>query len=201
MEKYHWSYLNRDWGAWIFNAWKTDCMKDIQQRLGYRFSLVSSKSTPTVMQSSTLPFQILVRNTGMARTINPRPVVLALRKTTPPNTRHSFSLGTTADWHAATTRLRACMLPVPKLPLGTYRMYLSLPDPAPKLNTATNKKLFSIQFANVGVWDADAGPDDPESGLNDLLRTVTVLPAAAVAGSGRTARRAATCTSQPAPPA
>ena len=72
---------------------------------------------------------------------------------------------------------------------GEYDMFLSLPDPESSLNRKKIKRLFSIQLANVGVFD-------PATGLNDLQRSVTVL-AKTAASSGPTARRAADpCTDQ-----
>jgi hypothetical protein len=71
---------------------------------------------------------------------------------------------------------------------GEYDMFLSLPDPESTLNHKKVKRLFSIQLANVGVFR-------PATGLNDLKRTVIMLPKA-VARSAPAARRAAApCTS------
>jgi Domain of unknown function (DUF4832)/Domain of unknown function (DUF4874) len=189
LARYHWSVLNRDWSPAVLSTWGP-CVKQVQKRLGYRFRLVSTASTPTVRRGAVLPFRMLMRNTGWAGTINRRPVVLVLRKITPPKSVYQVSIGTAADWKAQTTRVRACKVRIPiTLPLGSYRMLLRLPDPAPGL--ATDPR-FSIRLANVGLWSQ-------ETGLNNLLRTVTVQPQVAAPFRETTRRPSAPCTSHKAP--
>jgi hypothetical protein len=68
-------------------------------------------------------------------------------------------------------------------------MFLSLPDPAPRL--AAKPGLFSIRLANKGTWDSTTG-------LNSLQRTVTVKPQVA-APLGQAVRAGASCTSRDGP--
>jgi hypothetical protein len=187
LKRFHWSALNRDWSPGVLDTW-VPCMKEVRDKLGYRFTLVATTSNATVRRGAVLPFRMTMRNTGWAATINRRPVVLVLRKTTPPKTIYRVSLGTAADWKGQSLRIRACMLPIPiNLPLGKYAMLLSLPDPAPGLEA---KPAFSIRLANAGLWSQ-------ATGLNDLLRTVTVQPQVA-ALLRRTPRPPSACTSLPA---
>ena len=109
-------------------------MEQVEQRLGYRFELVSTTSALTAGRGTLLPFSMAVRNRGWAGTINRRPVFLVLRKASAPKAAHSIPLGTTSDWGAGTRRIRTCKFPDPtKLPPGVYRLYLQLPDADPGL--------------------------------------------------------------------
>jgi hypothetical protein len=83
---YHWSFLNRDWGTWLIPAWAS-CIKQVQNRLGYRFALAWTKSTATVRRGGTLPLRMLIRNRGWAGTVNRRPVDLVMLKINRPRSR------------------------------------------------------------------------------------------------------------------
>jgi hypothetical protein len=92
-------------------------------------------------------------------------VLLVLRNTT---TRAVFTVTLAADprrWQAGTSAVVAENVAVPtSLPVGTYELLLGLPDAAPALSTNPD---YAIRMATNGVWE-------PATGLNKLLRTITV---------------------------
>jgi hypothetical protein len=190
LRRYHWSYLNRDYNQLeVLNKWiQQGCMEQVQNRLGYRFRLLSTRSASSVRQGDRLFFRMLIRNTGWAGTVTRRPVYLMLRRIKKPRILLRISLGTTADWKGRSKRIRTCTLPIPAVArVGRYRMSLSLPDPA----LATNP-LFAIRLGNVGLWS-------DTTGRNSLQRSVTVKPQVATPGGQHARSAIASCTNQKAP--
>jgi hypothetical protein len=165
---FHWSYLNRDRKAEVLSNWDTQgCLTQVGQRLGYRFSLVSSQFPSKVMQGSTFPAQISVKNAGWASPHNPRPAYLVLRKTSNGAITRVKLASDPRRWAAGATTAIAENISVPvTMPTGTYELLLSLPDPT---STLTKRPEYAVRMANIGTWEA-------ATGLNKLLTTITVTP-------------------------
>ncbi len=169
MRMFHWSYLNGDRKEEVLASWNDQgCMDEVQQRLGYRFTLLSSSFPSSVTQDTAMPVQMAIKNEGWAAPYNPRPVRLVLRNTST-GAVHSFTLPHDArHWQADTTVMINHPVTIPpSVPAGTYALHLSLPDPMPSLSSLENEPKYAIQLANTGLWD-------PSTGFNSLLRTVTV---------------------------
>ena len=57
---------------------------------------------------------------------------------------------------------------------GTYNLYLNLPDPTSSLH---NNPAYSIQLANMGIWD-------PQTGYNSLQASLQVTQSSTSTESG-----------------
>jgi len=169
MRMFHWSYLNRDRETLVLDSWTTQaCMDQVQQRLGYRFTLLSSSFTSSVTQNTAMRVRMSIKNEGWAAPYNPRPVRLMLRDTATGEVVHSFTLPYDArHWQADTTIMIDNLVTIPdSVPAGTYALLLSLPDP---LSSLGDRPQYAIQLANTGLWE-----EEPATGLNDLKRSVSV---------------------------
>ena len=142
----------------------------MKKQLGYRLALVEGSYPDSVAVNGPLTIRIDLRNEGWAAPFNPRPVELVLREQGT-GTLHRLPL--TADprlWLADDDGLhtisQTLALPAEVTP-GSYDLLLSLPDADPALAARPE---YAIRLANGDIWQA-------ESGLNDLLHTVTVTAA------------------------
>ncbi|WP_285616401.1 DUF4832 domain-containing protein [Kineosporia sp. NBRC 101677] len=160
MERYHFSYLNRDYQTEVLDSWGAEGLAETQRRLGYRFVL--TESTVTAKDDGTSQVWVGVRNDGWAAPYNPRQARLVL---VDGDARHTVEFEADADvrtWAAGeTVELTAS---VEGLPAGSYRAYLSVP--ASDETTADDPR-YAIRTANEGTWNATTG-------LNDLRQTITV---------------------------
>ena len=75
-------------------------------------------------------------------------------------TEYKFEVSSPNQWLEGTTKTISVPLNY-NLPIGTYKLYLHIPDP-----NSTNVN-YAIQFANVNTWI-------PTNGYNDLFQTVTI---------------------------
>jgi Domain of unknown function (DUF4832)/Domain of unknown function (DUF4874) len=166
MGMFHYSYLNTDHKEAVLDGWARDgCLGQVAQRLGYRFTLLSSSLPTSVTRGTAMPAQISIKNTGWSAPFNPRPMRLVLRNTstgavhevrTPYDPRH---------WQAGTTVALNQPITIPTtVPAGTYALLLNFPDPMRDLATRPE---YAIQLANTGLWE-------PATGLNNLLHTIRV---------------------------
>jgi hypothetical protein len=166
MSQFHYSYLNTDYESSVLGSWTSGgCRPEIDRRLGYRFSLVSSTLPASVARGASLSVSFGIKNEGFAAPFNPRAVELVLRHT---SSGATYRLPLSADprrWTPGTTTTVSQGVTVPtSLPTGTYALLLNLPDPASSLSTRPE---YAIQLANTNVWEASTG-------YNNLNRTVTV---------------------------
>ena len=164
LSMFHYSYLNIDYKSAVLESWVAGgCRTTIDQRLGYRLSLVDARFPTTVRPGTSMPIQIRIRNTGWSAPHNPRLVYLVLRNI---STGQLFKVRISSDprrWQAGTTSTIAQSLAIPaSIPAGTYTLLLNLPDPITKLG---KKSAYSIQLANAGVWEESTG-------FNRLLTTI-----------------------------
>jgi hypothetical protein len=164
LAQFHWSYLNTDYEPTVLNSWHTGgCLADITKRLGYRFILQTSTLPTTATRGGGLPVTVAVRNDGFATPYNPHPVQLVLRNT---STGAVQRLPLTTDprhWTAGATTTVSQTVTIPtNLAPGTYSVLLHLPDP--QLSTRPE---YAIRFANQSTWE-------PSTGMNSLLRTITI---------------------------
>ena len=128
LERYHWTYLNSEYHKGVLNVWKDEnCYSEVCLRLGYRL-FVQDATVPKEIKAGE-PFDITlnIENIGFAAPQNPREAYLIFK-----------------DESASETLPAA----------GTYKMYLFLPDPEPKLNA---NPLYAIRLANMACWDSKTG--------------------------------------------
>lgn len=164
---FHYSYLNRDYDAGVVQSWKAGgCMTEVEQRLGYRFSLVGSLFPAAVARGNTYLAQVHVKNSGYATPHNARPVYLVMRNTTTGATSRVKLVTDPRRWAPGTTSSIAQNVGVPStMKPGAYELLLSLPDPASSLAA---KPHYAIRMANEGgVWEA-------ATGSNRLLARINV---------------------------
>lgn len=163
---FHYTYLNRDHATDVIDDWTAHgCKTEIDRRLGYRFTLLSAGTPPTVRRGSAMPITLQIRNDGWSTPINRRPVFLILRST---STGAVYRFGVPTDprrWAAGSTTTVSEPVTIGLLPPGTYDLLLSLPD-RPGLDYRPE---YAIQLADSGLWES-------ATGFNKLLRAVTVEP-------------------------
>jgi Domain of unknown function (DUF4832)/Domain of unknown function (DUF4874) len=156
MARYHYSYLNREYDTDVLDSWGAAGIATAEQKLGYRFQLVSS----TVQDGTTPTVTVQVRNVGWAAPYNPRPVHLVLV-----GHGHRYTVSLHADarrWAPGSTVTVKAVLS--SLPRGSYSTALAMPSA--DRGTAHDPR-YAIRTANVGTWDAAAG-------LNSLHQQVVV---------------------------
>lgn len=177
----HWSTVglyNTASDISAIKRWQRDgCYTTFEQKLGYRFQLVSSSMPSSVSKTKNLVMSFDIQNVGFATPYNPRRLELILRnKTTKqvfrvrlngssliptnPNTDPRF-------WQPGTTTTVNVNVALPStIVAGTYEVLLNLPDPMLKLH---KRPEYSIRLANVGTWEA-------VTGFNSLLSSIVINP-------------------------
>ncbi len=56
LAKYHWTYMNKDWGTQILDKWASQgCRPEVDRRLGYRLSLTAASLPTSLPRGTTLP--------------------------------------------------------------------------------------------------------------------------------------------------
>lgn len=161
-----WSYLNEDYYNGVNDRWREQgCMDDIRRELGYRFLLKSGAYSAESSPGHTLEVKLVIKNQGYASLFNPRPVELIL---VGEQNGAKYRLRLDEDpryWKPSTDTELEISAGLPEdIATGKYRLYLSLPDPAPALY---ENPYYSVQIANEGTWQ-------PDSGYNDLKMSVTI---------------------------
>ena len=155
MEKYHWTYLNRDYREEVTRMWRNDGTMDIMmKRLGYRLVLDKAVITPEPEAGKKFEIYCELRNVGFASPMNKRALELILVSKSNPNNKyvypqtedprfwlpgeHTFTLACTLDGEMK----------------GEYDVCINLPDPCESLH---NDPRYSIRLANENVWDEATG--------------------------------------------
>lgn len=156
-ERYHWSYINMDYHTSVINDWVVSgCINEIKKRLGYRFVLTSGKYTNDPGAGDAFEMDLKLKNMGWASPVNPRNVeVIFISKA---NSAEKYKVAVDTDprlWYPQEEKTVAIKLGIPAdIKYGEYDVYLNLPDPK---STLSDKAQFSIQLANLGMWDATTG--------------------------------------------
>ena len=154
MEKFHWSYLNRDYREEVTRKWRRDgTSKTIQCRLGYRLALDKVVLTPNPKSGKEFEAYCVLRNVGFASPVNKRNLEMILVNT---ETGKKYVFPQTEDprfWlpgeHKFTLK---CTLT--DVTAGQYKLYLNLPDPYPSIH---DDPKFSIRLANENMWEESTG--------------------------------------------
>lgn len=153
MNKFNWSLINKDYLPTVITNWQTNgCFSTMQRSLGYDFKLNSSNITNGILT-------INMGNYGYANLFKDRKAYLICKNTTT-NVNYSFLIDSNFKNCITTSYNITTNLTTLGLPVGTYKLYLNLPDP---LNS---NKLYSIQTSNLNTWTTE--------GFNDLQQTYIV---------------------------
>jgi hypothetical protein len=163
MARFHYTYLNTEYNQDVLDTWGTAGYAAAAKRLGYRFTLLNGSFSRQVTAGGELHVDLAVENSGFATPFQKRPVQLVLV-----GAKHSYRLTLHTDprrWTAGTVTDVSAEVAVPdRIPSGSYRLTLALPDPAPSLRHRAD---YAIRLADVGTWDA-------ANGWNDLGATIQV---------------------------
>jgi len=148
MGQFHFSYLNFDYNVAVHNYWQANgCFDEIKRRLGFRYEMKQS----TILNNT---LTLGIQNVGFGTLFNPRKAYLIMKNTVN-GVEYSFQLNTNPQfWLPGTSTQITQNLDQASLPVGSYQLYLNLPD------IDLNNVLFAIQCANVGTWYALKGYND-----------------------------------------
>jgi Domain of unknown function (DUF4832)/Domain of unknown function (DUF4874) len=168
--KYHFTYLNADFQKEVLDSWGAG-REEASRRLGYRIRVDRTIAPVRALAGQRATVQILLVNTGYAAPITSRPVQLILS-----GTAQNVVVRVTTDtrtWAPGQTVTVSATFTVPS-PIGKYRLYLNMPDPAatlatqmPLINGDSTNSAYAIRLANEGAWNA-------RTGWNDLSTVLTV---------------------------
>lgn len=160
MAGFHYTYLNSDYNISVLNSWGTN-ITTAKNNLGYRLALSNSIFPPSVPQGTNIDFTLGIINLGYAAPFNSRPVCILFKNQTT-GVIYKKQLNTDIrNWYGTYTVNESIQN---DLPLGTYDLYLWLPDSA--LNLQSNPS-YSIQLANNSLWESTTG-------YNKLNRSIII---------------------------
>jgi hypothetical protein len=146
---YHLTMLDRDYYTAFHRRWKRDgCFPEVRGRMGYRLALVSADAPDRVRPGDTAVIAVRLRNTGWARPINPRPLVLRLRDASSGRTIELAGddlRGVDPAASSPTTFRFGWHVPA-NAPVGSYQLELAAPDASPSL---AHDPRYALRFANA----------------------------------------------------
>jgi hypothetical protein len=163
LTRYHYTFLNSIFYTPVLQGWKDQgCHNEIDDKLGYRFELKSSRVSASVIAGNALKTNIVLRNVGYAAPVNPRGFALVLRNQT---TGEIYLLQLRSNrikaqdprmWLPEEGDITIDVSPlVPaNATAGTYDVFMSLYDPASGLSARPE---YSIRLANENVWEEKTG--------------------------------------------
>jgi len=180
MKRYHWSFLNADYHRDVLGSWGGAALAEAGRRLGYRLRLDTAELPQQARPGAAVAVTLRLVNDGYAAPFRRRPVVLVMQSD---SARFEATLPSDVrTWQPGAVALatRVC---APKR-AGTYRTYLSLPDPAAAASSLlplagrdeATRVAYAVRLANVGTWDA-------AHGLNDLGHSLRVASQASPSGA------------------
>ena len=153
MDKFNWSLINKDYYPTVVSNWQINgCFTTVQKSIGYDFRLNSSNITNGILT-------INLGNYGYANVFKDRKAFLVCKNTTT-NVNYSFVIDGNVKNIKTANYAITINLTLLTLPVGTYKLFLNLPDPF------ISNKLYSIQTSNLNTWTTE--------GFNDLQQTFTV---------------------------
>lgn len=157
MNTFNWSLINKDYFPAVITDWQTNgCFTTMQRNLGYNLRLNNANINTSGLLT------INIGNYGYANLFKTRRALIVC-KNIATNVNYSYVINTNIGGIRTTNQAMSMNLSTLGLPIGQYKILLSLPDPNTSL--ATNPK-YSIRCSNLNTWTAE--------GFNDLLLTYTV---------------------------
>ena len=166
LARMRWSTINSEYEENVLKGWQNQgCMNEIQQRLGYRFRLMSSATSKSVKPGGTFEMSFKVANDGWASPYNPHLLEVVLRNS---QTGQEYYLPVQEDvrkWMPGETREVNISAGIAStVPTGQYQIFLNLPDPSSKLYFRPE---YSIRLGNKDVWEQTKG-------YNSLQQSVSI---------------------------
>ena len=166
LAKFHWSFLNKDYYPEVLQNFQTNnCYSDIEKNLGYRFQLITGVYPQSTYKIGTFPVTLTIKNVGYASPFNKRDAYIVMKNT---STNLSYPIKLNSDprsWLGPNNIIISENLTLPlNLPVGTYKLYLHLPDADTSIAT---KPYYAIRFANNNTWESTTG-------YNNLNHTIIV---------------------------
>ena len=157
----HFSAINEAYHKGILRSWEDGgCMKEINDRLGYRLSLTSADFNEQVKPGGVLNLMINLQNTGFASIINERPVYVVLSPVLSGEggkDAGDFQVRLDFDpriWEPGTLSFTAKLHVPSNAKEGEYQLALWLPDAYESLQKNSQ---YSVQLANADIWDESTG--------------------------------------------
>lgn len=158
MKSQHWSYLNIDYSQDIQNVWRDEgCFDEFVRRMGYRYTLNGVSFDGEFKAGSTVKMTLGLENRGYACLMRERKLEFVLISDSNPQERTVWvSKADPRRWAGGGSYVLEETLEMPAnlSSGGSYTLYLNLPDISPHLH---DNPLFSIRFANKGVWNEALG--------------------------------------------
>lgn len=156
MEKYHWTYLNRDYRESVTGMWRSDgTMDTMLMRLGYRLALEKVVMTEKPVFERPFEMYCVLHNRGFAAPMNPREVELVFVNATNPSEKHVFKQDVDPRfWLPGEEHTFTLSCTLTRFQEGQYKVYINLPDPYESLH---NDPRYSIRLANNDMWEAETG--------------------------------------------
>lgn len=153
MQVLHFDEIGDGWYPETLQAWEAQgCYAEMESRLGYRLSLVSSSINERVAPGGIINLSIELENSGFSSIKNPRPLYLILDGET------YYELLLPIDprlWAAGENSTFTVQARIPAdAPEGEYQVALWLPDAYESLREYPQ---YAVRFANPLVWDEDSG--------------------------------------------
>ena len=137
MKKYKWSIINKDYYIPVVTSWQNDgSYTDMLKQLGYRYYLRNASFN---VQGDILDININCGNAGFTNLFKSRKVYLLLNETPYEIQTNNREWGSNFDLNI--------QINTSNLSNDTYDLYLWIPD-----NENQNIPEYSIQFANINVW-------------------------------------------------
>lgn len=165
MSRYHWSFCGAEYAEPVTSRWRSSGIFDeLNRKMGYRYELVSADLPDEAFVNRQTEITITLRNAGYAPLYNARPVFLVLQ-----DGNQTYPIRLQADprrWlpNGETTVIHETVTIPKEVPVGSYRMWLHLPDAYPSL---ANDPRYAVRFANIDTWDE-------ETGMNDLKAVLQI---------------------------
>jgi hypothetical protein len=156
---YHQTWLNANYAPLFINSWKSNgCWDQVSSLMGYRMQLDSINHSTVVNKGSTVAFNVSLRNSGWARMLSKRPLVVTLRnKSTGATIRGSGgNLNTIASGASAQI---AVNVSIPSgAASGEYEVHISAPD---IWSTTSSDTRYAVRFSNADsgsqAWNSSTG--------------------------------------------
>lgn len=166
LARMHWSTINSEYEENVLKGWKDQgCMNEIQQRLGYRFRLISSATAKSVKPGGTFDMKFKVANDGWASPYNFHLLEVVLRNSQTGQEHYLQVPEDVRKWMPGETREVNISAGIAStVPAGQYQIFLNLPDPSSRLYFRPE---YSIRLANKDVWEQSKG-------YNSLQQSVTI---------------------------
>ena len=164
LQRFHWSYLNRDYHTSVLNTWSSQgCFDEIELKLGYRHRLLNSSFTTQTKPMGKFDLTINLVNDGYANFYNKRNFEVILRN----DAGEEYVFNPDSDprkWPIGTAHTIQISAGIPQnITPGNYKIYLNMPDPYFSIK---GRPEYSARFANVDTWDAALGYNDLGANVN-----------------------------------